>query len=270
MGNLFSKKPRITEVDRAILSLKTQRRKLSQYQRQLETVIEREKQVARELIQEKKKDRAILALKKKKMQEELLKQVDAWLLNVEQQLSDIEITGKQNAVFESLKAGQKAIKELQNEVNIEDVQKLMDESAEAKAYQEEINAALGERLSVEDEEAVLAEFENLEAEMALEGLPEVPQPAFTVEKPNLEEKSQASVPQKQAIAELAEGHQIHRDGNVSSRSQALSVMNDGVQNTIVESKEPYSEADVIEDIPDLPSVPVKHLVVVKDEEPLTA
>ncbi|VFQ75588.1 unnamed protein product [Cuscuta campestris] len=174
MGNIFAKKPKITEVDKAILSLKTQRRKLAQYQRQLENVIDAEKQAAKDLLREKKKDRALLALKKKKAQEELLKQVDAWLINVEQQLADIELTSKQKAVFESLKTGNNAIKAIQSEINLEDVQKLMDDTAEAKAYQDEISAILGEKLSAEDEEEILLEFENLESQMIDQELPNVP------------------------------------------------------------------------------------------------
>ncbi|KAL3584218.1 hypothetical protein D5086_015279 [Populus alba] len=141
---------------------------------QLETVIEAEKLAAKDLIREKRKDRALLALKKKKTQEELLKQVDTWLINVEQQLADIELASKQKAVFESLKSGTDAIKAIQSEVNLDDVQKLMDDTAEAKAYQDEINAILGEKLSAEDEEEILAEFEDLETQMAVQDLPEVP------------------------------------------------------------------------------------------------
>ena len=54
----------------------------------MEAVIDAEKQAAKDLLREKRKDRALLALKKKKAQEELLKQVDAWLIKVEQQVSD--------------------------------------------------------------------------------------------------------------------------------------------------------------------------------------
>lgn len=54
----------------------------------MEAVIDAEKQAAKDLLREKRKDRALLALKKKKAQEELLKQVDTWLIKVEQQVSD--------------------------------------------------------------------------------------------------------------------------------------------------------------------------------------
>ncbi|KAJ8769100.1 hypothetical protein K2173_000875 [Erythroxylum novogranatense] len=175
MGNMFVKKPKITEVDKAILSLKTQRRKLADYQRKLEAVIEAEMQAVKELILEKRKDRALFVLKKKRTQEELLKQADTWLISVEQQLADIELASKQKAAFESLKAGNNAIKALQSEINLDDVQKLMDDTAEAKAYQDvKINAILGETLSAEDEEEILAEFENLENKIILQDLPEVP------------------------------------------------------------------------------------------------
>ena len=51
---------------------------------QLEDLIARELAIARELLAAKKRERALLALKKKRLREGQLEQIDAYLLNVEQ------------------------------------------------------------------------------------------------------------------------------------------------------------------------------------------
>ena len=51
---------------------------------QIEGLIAREVAVAKELIAAKKRERALLALRKKRVREGQLEQIDAYLLNVEQ------------------------------------------------------------------------------------------------------------------------------------------------------------------------------------------
>ncbi|CAM6088412.1 unnamed protein product [Calypogeia fissa] len=250
MGQLFSKKPKVTDVDKAILVLKTQRRKLVAYQKQLDVVIARELEVAKELLQQKKKERALLALKKRKSQEELQKKVDVWILNVEKQLADVEIAGRQKAVFDSLKAGHKAIEDLHKEIRVEDIQKLMDDSADAQAYQDEINEALGQQLTAEDEEAALAELESLELEMDLEEFPEPPK----------------QLPDAPAVKTSPEREQPRKD-KVSG--DALAEQSDGLTALLVRSDRPAMHGSTAEpdmnteqedeDELQLPSVPTSRV-----------
>lgn len=193
MGNLFTKDPkRISDADKAVLTLKTQRRKLLTEQKRIENVIEREIEVVRQLISQKKQDRALLVLKKKKLQQGRLKDLDAWLVNVEKMLGDIEAAKGTNQLYAALKQGHVALKGLQQEVTIQDVEKLMEDNAASKEYQDELSAALSVESSAVEEEDVLAELSAMEAQEA--ELPEVPQH----ELPKTSEQPVQSKPQTQS------------------------------------------------------------------------
>ncbi|KAG8065188.1 hypothetical protein GUJ93_ZPchr0004g38291 [Zizania palustris] len=60
-------------------------------------------------------------------------------------LADIELACKQKVVFGNLKNGNAALKSIPSEINIDDVQKLMDGTTEAKAYQDLVDRATNRR-----------------------------------------------------------------------------------------------------------------------------
>lgn len=192
MGNIISNKPKleITEVDRAVLSLKTQRHRLEDHRTRVTAQIGRETLVARQLIASEHKDRALLALKKKKLQENTLLKLDAFLLNVESMLADVESSKDQVKVFAALKQGNEAQKLLQKAVALEDVEELMEETAEAREYQDQLQRALGVSWTGQDESEIEAELAALEMEVAGAELPAVPA-AVVIEK---KEEALPSVP----------------------------------------------------------------------------
>lgn len=186
MGNLVSSKRKrkggtITDDDRAVLSLKNQRVKLEKERRRLEEIIDRNVIVVKTLVAQKKKDKALLALKKKKLREDQVKQVDTWLLNVESLLGNIEMARQQNRLVDALKQGASALKEIQKEVTVKDVEKLMEDNEEAKAYQAEMEQALG-GVTDDMQEELLQELQGLEDEILKEDMKNMPSPPVTEEK----------------------------------------------------------------------------------------
>lgn len=108
MGNLFGKKQpkhpalRVTEQDRAVLQLKQQRDKVKQFQKKVVLQLEKDREMARKLLQEGKKDKAKLMLRKKKFQETLLEKTDVQLDNLEQLVHDIEFAQIEMQVVKGL------------------------------------------------------------------------------------------------------------------------------------------------------------------------
>ncbi|THG99896.1 hypothetical protein EW026_g2536 [Hermanssonia centrifuga] len=96
------------------------------------------------------------------------------MLTVQYQVSTIEFSLVEVSVLHGLQQGNEVLKEIHKEMNVETVEKLLDETAEAQAYQREIDDMLANSLAVEDEEAVQAELAQLQREAMGEAEPERP------------------------------------------------------------------------------------------------
>merc|ERR1712083_871799 len=95
----------ITAQDQAVLDLKRQRDKLQQYQKKIETSLENDRELAKKLLKDGKKDRAKLLLRKKKYQEGLLTRTDGQLDNLERLAQDLEFAQVEKEVLNGLKIG---------------------------------------------------------------------------------------------------------------------------------------------------------------------
>lgn len=179
MGAIFSKKEksRITEQDHAILGLKKQRDQIKQYQKRINRDLEREKELAKKLLKEGKKDRAKLLLRKKKFLEGVLDKTDSQLDQLERMVHDIEFATVQKQVIEGLKDGNVALEKANAVFSIDEIEDILADTQEAVEKQREIDALLSGELTEEDESAVVEELDKLlmaDLEPVIAELPSVP------------------------------------------------------------------------------------------------
>ncbi|KAI9445087.1 Snf7 family [Lactarius indigo] len=156
--------PKVTAQDRAILDLKLQRDKLKQYQKKIQIILDREHEIAKQQLAAGHKDRALIALRRRKYQEGLLVKTDGQLESLEQLVSTIEFSLVEVSVLHGLKQGNAVLKEIHKELNVESVERLLEETAEAREYQREIDNMLMNSLSLDEEDAVQAELKELQQE----------------------------------------------------------------------------------------------------------
>lgn len=146
--------------------MKNQRDKLHQYQRRITVITDRETEIARECLARRDRPKALLALRRKKFQQSLLAKTDAQLQTLEELTSSVEFAQVQKDVMFGLQQGTKVLKQINAEMGgIENVEKLMGENEEARAYQREISEMLGGQMSNQDEDEVEDELEELEGEV---------------------------------------------------------------------------------------------------------
>ncbi|XP_068120059.1 charged multivesicular body protein 6 [Hyperolius riggenbachi] len=191
MGNIFGRKKRsrVTEQDKAVLQLKQQRDKLKQYQKKITLQLQRERELAKQLLHDGKKEKAKTLLKKKRYQEQLLEKTDNQISNLEKMVEDIEFAQIELKVIEGLKIGNDCLKKMHEVMSIEEVERIMDETQEGIEYQRQIDELLSGSLTSEDEEAILQELEEITQEdLELPEAPKEPLPETTPEREAVKNK----------------------------------------------------------------------------------
>merc|ERR1712059_65285 len=166
----MGEKSRITEQDKAVLGLKKQRDQLKQYQKRITGQLEKDRDLAKRLLKEGKKDRAKLLLRKKKFQEGLLEKTDGQLDNLERLVADIEFATVQQQVLDGLKDGKEALEKANAMFSIEEIEDILADTEEAVEKQREIDQLLSGQLSQDDEDDVLSELDSLLSTMTEENI----------------------------------------------------------------------------------------------------
>lgn len=102
---------------------------------QIEGILQRERQIAADALKQGNKQRALLALRRRKFQESLLTKTDSQLATLQGLVSSIEFSLVEKDVLFGLQQGTAVLKELNQQTSVESVEKLMGETADAIAYQ---------------------------------------------------------------------------------------------------------------------------------------
>ncbi|CDK28520.1 unnamed protein product [Kuraishia capsulata CBS 1993] len=186
MGNAPSsgKPPKVTSQDRAILQLKLQRDKLNRSQQRIAAVVKREEQIARECVAKGNRQRALLALRKKKHQESMLGQVQSQADTLEQLIGTIEFKLIEKDVIYGLEQGNKVLKQLNQETSLDRVEKILDDTEEGIRYQQEVSDLLGEAMTQGEEDEVEEELERMAREAEAEKFPKVAESPLLPDAPS--------------------------------------------------------------------------------------
>ena len=177
MGFLFSKKKKkpvkLESDEQAILKCKMTRDNIKKYIKNLERNANLKKENAKKELQAKNRDKARLHLRMEKMFREQIKVAEGQLNMIEEQISQIETAVSQKDVMTVLQEGNAALKKLQEEVNIEKLEKIKDEMDDLKEKNDEISEFFKER-GIDDTEDVDDELNKLIATVQQEAEGELP------------------------------------------------------------------------------------------------
>lgn len=107
---------------------------------------------AKQLIRLQQKNRALLVLKLRRFKDAEADKVDAELMTVLEMIENVEWEHANMEVLKALKAGTASLNKLHEEMSLDDVADLLDETNEAIAMENQINTMLAGQFDANDEE----------------------------------------------------------------------------------------------------------------------
>jgi len=107
---------------------------------------------AKQLIRLEQKNRALLVLKLRRFKDAEADKVDAELMTVLEMIENVEWEHANMEVLKALKAGTASLNKLHEEMSLDDVADLLDETNEAIAMENQINEMLAGQFDANDEE----------------------------------------------------------------------------------------------------------------------
>ncbi len=151
----------------ALQTLSEREEQLEKRKTLLEKKIADELERAKEFTRQKKKNQALMCLKKKKMYEQQLEQLDNLQMRVSEQRMMLENQRANTDVLQAMQQASQAAKLNMKESKIENVDKILDEIQESndqlRQVQEALTQPLGPAAEFDDDE-LLGELEEMEAE----------------------------------------------------------------------------------------------------------
>lgn len=154
----------VSEKDKATLELKNARDRLKKYRKRLEIESQKLTEQAKEHIRLQQRDRAMLLLKLRKHKEKAVDEINNQLISVMQQIEDLEWAAISVQVLNAIKSGTSLLNAIHDEISVDDVQSLLDETTEAIEVENQINAVLAGSITSLDESDLLAELDQLTAD----------------------------------------------------------------------------------------------------------
>ena len=171
--------------EKVLLECKMCRDKIKNYIKKCETTALKKRQKAKELLKNKQKDRAKVYLNQSKFHLTQAKVGDGQLKLIEDQINELQKATQLNEIRKVLENGNKVLKQLQSEINIEKWQEIKEDMEGLKEQQDEIGEFLRNNNIDEGEyeKDVQEEFEKLQKDLENDlNLPEVPKNKVNVEK----------------------------------------------------------------------------------------